>query len=477
MIRILLAFVMLHSASVAAREWIVSPSGDDSEGQGTLAKPYRTLTHVLETGNDIVHAGDTVTLRGPPGKNVYAECSARLLVKINLRSYPGERAHIQCDTSVEDSSVLRIDADASGSLVSNLELSGSQWYGVKMDTDWDRNTKPNGIGASHVTLENLEIHDTGHDGIKITPKSNHVTIRHSEIRNTGVAYSADTPADERNADGIDNVGGSNMLVEDNYIHDIASTGLYFKGGASDVVVQRNRIENVGSAGIRVGFDTSEEFFDTDANPKYYESIRGIVRNNVIRNARYAGIGIHASLDAIVVNNTIVNTASKGQAAIFFGISFQDDDPAAGRPPSVNPLIRNNLVIQNGGDCVEIRWSPKFAGLAALTGNPNTDWNGYYNSSGSCRFVDWRPSALVLLGGAPLARWQSHEETDSHSVEMPFAVDETGHLSANSPAVGRGVNIKQVTDDIDGERRSVPYDIGADQFVEVGISAPAKARKY
>src|SRR5690606_6459888 len=117
-------------------------------------------------------------------------------------------------------------------------------------------------------LEDLKIHDTGRDGIKITPKSNHVTIRNNEIWKTGAAEAPGTPLDNRNADGIDSVNVSNLVIEDNYIHDISTTGLYFKGGSSDVLVQRNRIENTGMSGILVGFDTSVEFFDLTINPQF-----------------------------------------------------------------------------------------------------------------------------------------------------------------------------------------------------------------
>jgi hypothetical protein len=60
-------------------------------------------------------------------------------------------------------------------------------------------------------------------------------VRRCEIHNTGRIYPTGTPVDDMNAEGIDNVNGSRMLVEDNWIHDIATNGLYFKGGAADVV--------------------------------------------------------------------------------------------------------------------------------------------------------------------------------------------------------------------------------------------------
>lgn len=129
-----------------------------------------------------------------------------------------------------------------------------------------------------------------------------------------------------------------------------------------MLIQRNRIENTGMAGILVGFDTSEEFFDLQANPEYYESIRAIVRNNIVRYTGYAGIGLYAARDAQVLNNTITDAGRLGHAAIYFGIPFQDWDAKAGRPPSVNPVIRNNLIVQDGGTCVEIRWTRELGGF-------------------------------------------------------------------------------------------------------------------
>lgn len=480
MVRWLLVLTLV-STTAMAREWFVSPAGYDDKGNGTLSAPFRTVGHLLDTSVGGARAGDSITLRG----GLYRECDVRLRVPLTVRSYPGENAHIQCDMTKPDSVVVQIDPGASGSRLSHLELSGGMYYGIQLQTEWERGDASK-RGASKIVLEHLKIHDTGRDGIKITPHCDHVTIRKSEIWNTGAADPPGTPTEKRNAEGIDNVGGSNMLVEDNHIHDIATTGLYFKGGASDVIVQRNRIENTGMAGILVGFDTDEEYFDTNANPKYYEAIRGIVRNNLVRNTAYAGIGLYSTKDAVIANNTIVDSAKRGHAAIFFGTPMQYGGPRNGdRPPSVNPLIRNNLVIQDGGACVAIRWTSlegdasslkgrltkllaearaadTGSGLSSLTGNPNTDWNGYSDAKGGCRFIDERPPRS-LLGDTSFPQWQKREHADAHSLVAPLRVDQGGHLPAGSAAIKRGTALEAVTDDIDGDRRTAPYDIGADEW--------------
>src|SRR5690606_27656004 len=273
-------------------------------------------------------------------------------------------------------------------------------------------------------------------GIKITPKANNAVVRGVEIRNTGVREGG-------NADGIDNVNGDGMVVEDSYIHDTATTGLYFKGGARNVVIQRNRIENTGDAGILVGFDTSPEFFDLSVNPQYYEAIGGIVRNNVVRNTRYSGIGMYASKDTVVANNTIVNAASGGHSAIYFGVTLQDYDPAAGRPANVNPKIVNNLVIQSNNRCMEIRYSSELGGLAGLSGSPGRNWNGFATG---CVFRDSRPGSGFSQGS--LAQWRSALNADANSKQANYTVDATGRLPAGSPAINAGTTVAEVADDID-----------------------------
>lgn len=332
----LLLCAALSTPLALAGEWFVSPLGSDASGNGSISQPFKTLKHLLEPANDLVKAGDIVTLRGQQGNHVYPEIEVRLRVPLTLRSYPGEWAVLECPIDQEDTVCVQIDPQASGSRISRLEISGGNLYSLFFQTDYDARDNPSGKGASDVILEDCSIHDTGRDAIKITPKSDNITIRRCEIYNTGRIYPADTSLDDKNAEGIDNVNGSGMTVEDSWIHDIATTGLYFKGGAADVIVQRNRIERTGMGGIMVGFDTSPDFFDTVANPRYFESVRGTVRNNVVRDTGYAGIGLYAAQDAVVANNTIVNTAKLGHAAIYFGVTLQDYEPQAGRPPTSTP---------------------------------------------------------------------------------------------------------------------------------------------
>jgi len=370
-----------------AATYYVSTAGSDTSGNGGPASPFRTIGHALANA----HAGDTIILRGAPTlpDNIYAESVRIQQPNITVRSQAGEWAIIQCPTGDENiAQCVRFDVGSDGSRLQRVEVIGGFFYGIKLETQWDWGGADRS-GASNILLEDIKVHHTGRDAIKITPGCDDVTIRRAEIFSSGVR-------DSSNAEGIDNVNGDRMTVQDSYLHDIATNGIYFKGGSMDSIVERNRIERVGGAGILVGFDTSPEFFDLAVNPQYYESIRGVVRNNIISETQGAGIGLYAAKDAQIWNNTLINTARGFQSPLYFGVAFQDWDPQAGRPPSINPVIRNNLVLQSAGlpqEVVLIRFSNELGGLSALTGMPDMDYNLYFHGDGNVLFIDRRPTSL------------------------------------------------------------------------------------
>lgn len=460
---------LVVSSAAPAAEWFVSPNGNDTSGTGTLSNPFRTVKRVLSTSNVVVAHGDVVTLRGLAGNNRYNECDVRLRVRLTLRSRPGERAHIHCDINTTNNATIQIDPNASGSVLRDLEVTGGRYYGVFLQTGWYQGGGEHLTGARDVLIEDLLIHSTGRDGIKVTPKSDRLTVRRTEIHSTGMLYPPGTPLDNRNADGIDNVQGSGMRVQDSYLHNISTTGIYFKGGAQDVVLERNVIDGTGMAGILVGFDTSVAFFDRQSNPGFYEAIRGTVRNNLVMNTQYAGIGLYASQDALVAHNTLVNTAQTGHAALYFGVVFQDWDPIAGRPPNLRPRLLNNLVIQNSGKCMDIRYSNELGGLSGLTGASGSNFNAFRAANGNCRFTDQRPGSPVGSSGT-LAQWRSHTGADANSLQGNFSVDGAGRLPAGSPLINAGTPLMEVTDDIDRDPRGSQPDIGADEFTPGAGSA-------
>jgi len=414
----------------------VSPAGNDAAATGSIDKPYKSINAALAAANP----GDTIILRGGTyreGVNVRVRTP-----NITIKSAKGEWAVIDLtthDPGADEDSGVYFDVESSGGTLQCVEVKGG-FYAVCLETKWDWGDPANRTGASNIVIEDCVLHDSKYDVVKVKPNCDNVTIRYNEIYNSGRAFIGNPANGEDNAEGIDNVNGDNMTVQNNYIHDIRGNGIYAKGGATDALIENNRIEHVYGGGILVGFDTSPEFFDLTVNPQYYENIRGVVRNNLIIDIGWEGIGFYGSKDAQVYNNTLINVANGGQyhSAVYFGLTYQDWENYAGRPPSVNPNIHHNIICQSNSivrPMIEIRYANELGGMSALDGNPVMNDNCYYITGKSATFNDRRPGSTLTNAG--LTAWKTHISGDSGSLETDPALD-ADYMPTNPLCAGMGI---------------------------------------
>ena len=425
-----------NSGDDSAAGIYVAPDGNDDNATGSIDAPYRSINAAL----DIAQPGDTLILRGgtyQEGMNVRVRTP-----NITITSAEGEWAVIDLtiyNADADEDSGVYFDVDSSGGRLQNIEVMGG-FYAVCMETKWDWGDPADRAGASDIIIEDCVLHDSRYDVVKIKPNCDNVTIRYNEIYNSGQAFVGRPQNGEDNAEGIDNVNGDNMTVHNNYIHDICSNAIYAKGGAIGALIENNRIERAHGGGILVGFDTSPEFFDMTVNPEYYENISGVVRNNLIIDTGWEGIGLYGSKDAQIYNNTLVNVASGGQyhSAIYFGLTYQDWESYAGRPANTNPSIHHNIVSQPSGftlPMVEIRYADELGGLSALEGNPEMHDNCYYIDGKSAVYTDLRPGSLLDKEGLPA--WQDHIGGDGGSLEADPALGDD-YLPINPQCAGMGI---------------------------------------
>jgi hypothetical protein len=445
----------------------VSPQGNDATATGAVNAPYKSINSALA----VAKSGATIILRGG---TYYEHNSVRIRQSnITIKSAKGERAVIDLPLahdpdSRKESSTIRFDPEVSGCKLQHLEIMGG-YYAVTMESKWGWGGADDWMSASNIIIEDCILHDSRYDVVKIKANGKNITIRYNEIFNSGKGFSGNdcAPESERgNAEGIDNVNGANMLVQNNYIHDICTNGVYAKGGATDVVIENNLIERTNKAGILVGYDTSTDWFDLAANPQYYENIRGIVRNNLIINTGQSGIGLFASKDAQVYNNTLVNVANNAfHSAIYFGLSYQDWDPDAGRPANVNPSIHHNIVSQPASvtrPMIEIRYSNDLGGLSALAGWPTMHDNCYFIAGKKATFSDNRTASALTNAG--LAAWQTHINGDKNSLEVDPALN-ANYMATNPLCAGMGISSPLDINTGTGVQVQIPETV---VFVSAGI---------
>lgn len=447
---------ILEVRKMLAANLFVATTGNDASGRGTLNAPYATLRKAIA----VVEAGDTVLLRS----GTYTGGVRIDVPDVTIRSYGNEWAVVTAPTSNDRiETVIHFAANAGGGMVKRLEVVGGYYYGIKIDSEWNA-TPSERIAASGVIIADCRIHDTGRDAIKITPGCDNVIIQRNEIFNTG-------RRDNSNAEGIDNVNGDQMIVRDNHIHDIATNGVYAKGGAIGTLIERNLIRKTGGAGIMLGFrDTDAEWFDEEINPSYYESINGTVRNNIVVDTAYAGIGLYGAKNARVYNNTLANIAQSAQAAILIDTSetyiSDNDDPLL--VSSRNVTVSSNIIKLSSTSSrygMEIR-------TGGLTGKLQTAANRYFHPGRNAEFRD-RRAGSQFVGG--LSAWKRHVAGEKGSSQGNPRLDGNLHLRAASPCIDAGSSLFVVRLDYDGNLRSGRIDIGADEAGNNGslpVSPPA-----
>lgn len=176
--------------------------------------------------------------------------------------------------------------------VSHLNTRGQTSNGINLDDGGDREHPADGI-----TLAHLEIRDIGpqgnHDGIKGSGLVN-LTIRDCLIEGWG-------------GQGIDLVGchrslitGCRFVGKEGFS---ASAGVQFKGGCSEIVVEKCEFKNAGERPLNLGGSTGLAYFRPPGTK--YEAAKLIARENVIEGGLCAAafVGVDG---AEFTNNTILS---------------------------------------------------------------------------------------------------------------------------------------------------------------------------
>ena len=434
-----LAIALFVTTSAFAATLHVSPAGNDAN-PGTLAAPLATPGRALILAAD----GDTVLLRA--GTYTIAKSLAIHQRGLTVRSYPGERARIVAGTTDLTNLTSVIVVYASRVIVEDLEIQGGSYYGIKLD---DRDGPQSGI-----IIRGVKIHHTGRDGIK-TQNADGLLIEACEIASTGVR-------DASNAEGIDVMGSLGIVVRRNYVHDIATTGIYVKAGTRDAVVESNRVERTGHAGILLGSESAGEFMRDGA---VHEAIDSLARNNIVVDTALAGLGSIAGDNVRFENNTVINAARTGQAVFR---AAANDHHTAPR----NIVLKNNVLVLAASSTRPMMHLNNYAGAIA------SDSNAWFSPDG--RYGFWRDSTSGPNSyWTSLDQWQAGMNADRRSRTIDPKVDPANLYRPlpGSPAVDSGEMLAEVTVDYSGAPRPVGagIDIGAHEGPARPVTPPSGFR--
>jgi hypothetical protein len=432
--RVLAIALVLTSRAFAATLY-VSPSGSDGN-PGTLAAPLATPGRALA----VAAAGDTVLLRA--GTYSITRSLAITQRGLTLRSYPGEWARIVAGTGDLTNLASVVVVYASRVVVEDLELQGASYYGIKLD---DRDGPQSGI-----VIRGVKIHHTGRDGIK-TQSADGVLIELCEISSTGVR-------DASNAEGIDIMGSLGATVRRNHVHDIATTGIFVKAGTRQAVVESNRVERTGHAGILLGSESAAEFMRDGA---LYEASDSVARNNIVADTAMAGLGSIAGDNVRFENNTVINAARVNQAVFRAGANEYNTAPR-------NIVLKNNVLVLAPSSSRPMIHLNNYAGSIA------SDSNAWFSPSG--RYGFWRDSTAGPNSyWTSLEQWRNGTDADRRSRAIDPRVDPADlyRLLPGSLAVDAGETLADVTVDYSGTPRPLgeAVDIGAHEGAARPLAAP------
>src|SRR5215471_612268 len=414
------------SSSIRANTFFVATSGNDSN-PGTSAKPWLTLQH----GVDAIGPGDTILVES----GTYAGCrignSGQATAVCTLMADTGATVLINA-AGPDNRHNSNIEVELFGGTVSYWVISGFE----------SANSLNDGIdlrGTAFITIENCFTTGSRLTGIFLAFCDNTL------IQNNETSFN--------NEHGIyDSNSSSNTTIRANRSHDNKNSGIHMNGDNSqqpgdglitNALVEKNIIYNNGTgggSGINCDGVTGSTF-----------------RNNLLYNNLASGISLYAidgaqgSSNDLIYNNTIVMAS---------GSRWPINIPAStgGQPnPTGNQIKNNILYTPDAGHGSVTIYGPAVSGFAS-------DYNVVVP-----KFSDDGDNTTITLSAWQALGYDMHSIVATPTNLFVDPANNSYQLKAGSPAIGAGISLPQVTDDIDGTvRPAVHPSIGC---YEANVAAP------
>jgi hypothetical protein len=367
---------------------------------------YATIDAALKAAK----AGDKVVIHAGtyPGGTYASNLQGTATQPIMITGAPGEaKPHIQGGAEG-----LHL-TDPSYVVVQDLEISGQTSNAMNVDDGATAATP-----AHHLVFRGLMIHDVAsgnHDGLKMSGVDD--------------AFVLDSEFEKIGGQMVDMVGCHRVTVARSKFKTGESVGVQMKGGSSDDVVTRNWFESSGQRGVNMGGSTGLEFFrPIDAK---FEAARITVTANVFigHDAPFAYVGCD---ECVAANNTILRPLRWATR-----ILQETVDPARFVPSRKGRFVNNIVVVATGisGETVNVGANTEPSSFVFSN-------NLWFHTSNPT----FKPTLPVM-------------ETAGVYGDPKLAGMSDPHLTAGSPAAGKGIDV-MVPADYDGKCWKTPRAVGA-----------------
>lgn len=454
----------------------VATSGDDTTGDGSFGKPYKTITKAVNTAI----AGQTIYVRaGTYKENIIFNKSGEKDKNIVLRNYPNETAILDCTGKT-------VEAVVDFNSQSYIRVVGLELCNLTQKSDAVFGVLARG-GESNLVIANLNIHNIngksaaeGHaNGIKIvgldiTKPCEHILIQNNHIHDCvcGWSEALTVTANAQYIDVIKNIVHDNgnigidiagnfgdctnaeldharyVYVAENTVYNCNSgnadgAGLYIDG-ASNVIFNRNKSYN-NQVGLEIGSEemaTNQEWL-----PHNNLAINNLIYNNSVRQVGMGGYSADAgkTFNTFLWNNTIIHPENGADVAISMN---------AGE----NYSIVNNIIISLGtwnyliNSDLDSAYVKNFLFYNNLLYHANAQWMDFYlNIAGT----EYHTEAF-----------QNADFTEGNIITENYGLNADYTLAENSVCIGAGYFVERMLDflDLAGKKRTQAMDIGCYKYV-------------
>jgi len=399
----------------------VSPSGNDTSGDGSAAKPYATIgrgAKQAKPGSAVrVHAG---TYAG----GAYIEgLAGTAAAPIWIGGAPGEaRPTIQGGGEAMHLSRVRYV------VIHDLEVSGTTQNGVNCDDGGDT---ANPEASRFVVFRKLYIHNVGQGGnedcLKLSGLNDYVVVDCQFAACGG----------NMSGSGVDHVGCHHGVIARNEFKSMSGNAVQCKGGSEDIEVRWNVMTDAGERAVNMGGSTGFTFFrpplSTTTPNVEARDIRVIA--NVIKGGT-AALAFVGCVGCLAANNTIIDP-KKWSLRI-----LQETTTGGGytfTECSGNTVVNNIFTFSRAVVSTDVNIGPST--------KPDT-----FTFSNNLWFAHDNPGQSKPT--LPVA------ETAPVVGQDPAFTNATSDISATSPAAGKGKAMPAVKGDIDGVCYGTPPSIGA-----------------